>query len=512
MPRHYALTCAILAATAALASAGCGKSEPPPAPTFAELFPPVTVDLATFSSPALTDLDRDGVDDIVFGSGRDRTMPAQGRYYFAKEPDPAGYVTAVSGQTGQLLWKAPHTGDAHTVAIFADLNRDSVPDVFMGGREGAFAAFNGRDGQVLWRVQRAELPITPEPYNFFTPVVIGDRNADGVPDVAVVYGGDDTRLPNTPRDPAFLLVVSGGDGRVLATNMTPDKKESYQGLVTYRRPDGQEWLYYATGGESDGGSAYRVPVVALLDGTFAARSEQLVTPGEKKGVMAPPTFIELTGDNDPDMVISTFDGRLVAISGSDRKQLWEHVTTGEESYHQPAVVRIEQNGRLGLLVSRGVGIFPQYKASVHRLFDARNGNVMYEYRDDFSPGGAPLAVDLTGDGIDELIFFSVRYPRAQAARIHILHAPSKTLIAHDVSVNLTTTPVLADPRRTGKLELIGVAWGIKPGTGTPTWRDLYTQLIRLDLNVPTPKYLTWSQYMGTGRDGMYRPPEGESAK
>jgi outer membrane protein assembly factor BamB len=493
-----------------LALPACRRSEPAPS-RLADVFPPVTVELATFSSPALADLDRDGVEDIVFGSGGDRTMPAEGRYYFAKEPDPAGYVTAVSGATGKQLWKAGHTGDAHTVPVFADLNRDSVPDVFMGGREAAFAAFSGVDGKVLWRMQRAALPVTPEPYNFFTPVLIGDRNGDAVPDVAVVYGGDDTRLPGTPRDPAFVLVVSGADGAVLATHRTPDGKESYQGLVTCRRPDGKDWLYYATGGETDGGTAYRVPVDALMDGTFTARSERLVAPGEAKGVMAPPTLVELTGDNDPDILVSTFDGRLIALSGATGKTLWEHQTSGEESYHQPAVVRIERNGRLGLLLSRGIGIFPQYKGSVHRLFDARTGEVMYEYRDEFSPGGAPLAADLTG-GIDELIFFSVRYPRAQAARIYILHAPSKTLIAHDVPVNLTTTPVIADPRHTGKLELIGVAWLITPGEGTPDWHRLRTQLVRLDLNVPTPKYLTWSQYMGTGRDGRYRPPPASAAQ
>jgi len=501
----------LLALAALLALAGCRRSEPAPEPTFAEVFPPVIIEHATFSSPALVDLDRDGIEDIVFGSGMDRTRPAEGRYYFAKEPDPAGYVAAVSGATGQLLWKAPHTGDAHTVPVFADVNGDGVADVFMGGREAAFAAFNGVDGQVLWRIQRSALPVTPEPLNFFTPVVIGDVNGDSRPDVIVVYGGDDTRLPGTPRDAAYLLVVSGADGSVLHTHRTPDGKESYAGLVIYRRPDGQDWLYFGTGGETDGGTAFRVPVTALLDETFAARVEQLLEPGRAKGVMAPPTLLELTGDNEPDILVSTFEGRLVALNGATREVLWEQRTEGEEAYHQPAVVRMSRDGKLGLLLSRGIGIFPQYTGSVHRLLDAHSGSQVYEYRDAFSPGGAPLALDLSGDGIDELIFFSVGYPRSQGARIHILHGPSKSLITHDVPVNLTTTPVLADPRRSGKLELIGVAWEILPGEGTPDWRRLRTRLLRLDLSVPEPEYRIWAQYMGTGRDGLYRPPPAASS-
>jgi outer membrane protein assembly factor BamB len=482
----------------------CRRSEAAPEPTFAAVFPPVTVELATFSSPVLVDLDRDGIDDIVFGSGRDRTMPGQGRYYFSKEPAIPGYVTAVSGATGRQLWKTGHAGDAHTIPRFADVNRDGVPDAFMGGREGAFAAFSGADGQVLWRIPRNVLPVTPEPYNFFTPAIIPDANGDAIADMIVVYGGNDTRLPGTPRDPAFLLVVSGADGKVLATHVTPDGKESYAGLVVYRRPDGKDWLYFGTGGETDGGTAYRVPVAALLDGSFATSAQQLIAPGAK-GVMAPPTLVELTGDNDPEILVSAFDGRLIALNGATGQTLWEHRSDGEESYHQPAVVRMTRDGKLGLLYSSGIGIFPQYTASVHRLFDALNGSIVYEYRDQYSPGGAPLAVDMSGDGIDELVFFSVNYPVAQAARIHILHAPSKTLIAHDVPLNLTTTPVIADPRRTGKLELIGVAWEITPGEGTPDWRRLRTQLIRLDLGVPTPAFLAWAEYMGSNRDGTYPP-------
>jgi hypothetical protein len=71
---------------------------------------------------------------------------------------------------------------------------------------------------------------------------------------------------------------------------------------------------------------------------------------------------------------------------------------------------------------------------------------------------------------------------------------------------MTTTPLLADPRRTGTLELIGVAWEITPGEGTPDWRRLRTRLLRLDLGVPTPPFLSWAEYMGSNRDGTYRPP------
>src|SRR3990172_9812336 len=119
-------------ALATLLLAACSRSEPAPEPTFADIFPAVTAQLSTFSAPALIDLDGDNVPDVVFGSGRDRTVPAGDHYVFSREPAIPGYVTAVSGATNELLWQAPHTGEAHTIPRFADLNRDGVPDVVMG--------------------------------------------------------------------------------------------------------------------------------------------------------------------------------------------------------------------------------------------------------------------------------------------------------------------------------------------------------------------------------------------
>jgi hypothetical protein len=118
----------LISALAALALAGC-SSTPPVNPSFDELFPPVSGDLMTVSSPSLADLDGDGVPDIVFGTGVDRTQPSHGHYVIAQQPDPSGYVVAVSGATNKILWQVPDPRDAFTTPRFADLNGDGVPDV-----------------------------------------------------------------------------------------------------------------------------------------------------------------------------------------------------------------------------------------------------------------------------------------------------------------------------------------------------------------------------------------------
>jgi outer membrane protein assembly factor BamB len=495
--------------------AACSDTQTELAPSFRLLFPPVTGPLMTSSSPGLIQLDGDGIPDIVFGTGIDRIAPGQERYGLRTDPDTSGYTIAVSGATNEILWSVPNPRDAFTTPRFLELNGDDVADVIMGGREGVLTAFSGRDGGVIWRTNGETVAHTPVPYNFFTPASVRDANGDGVRDLVVMYGGDDTRPPGTPRANGYVTLISAADGSVLAVHATPDSAETYSAAVVYERADGSEWLVFGTGGETHGGAAYRAPVSSLVNGMFAERRERLVEPG-RKGVIAPAVIVELTGDDEPDIVVSTFDGRLIAIDGASGTQLWETKHQGEESYHPPAVLRRTSNGALGLFLSRGRGTFPRYAGSVHRLIDATSGEVLLAYENAFAPGGAPLAVDLTGDDVDEPVFFSTRFPGEQSSRIHILHLPTGRLITYDLPTILATTPLIADPHGTGTLELIGAAWQIhRDSTATQSraadsaivsWRDMRWQLLRIDLSAPPPAFMSWTGYMGTSQDGRFRPP------
>ena len=481
--------------------AACDAGDRPPEPSFDLLFPAISNELMTMSSPNVTDLNGDGAGDIVFGVGKDRLRPEGDRYVFTNDPAVPGYVIAVSGATNDVLWKAPHTGEAFTTPRFADVNRDGTPDVIMGGREAALGAYSGRDGAVLWRVDRNEIASTTAPYNFFTPAPIADADNDGIEDMIVIYGGDDTRLPGAPRDTAYIVVVSAATGRVLRVQATPDGYESYSSIVVYERA-GAAWFVFGTGGETHLGSVYRAPVASLFDNSFAQKVEQLLTPAEK-GVIAPAVIVELTDDGDPDIIVNTFDGTLAAIDGSTRRVLWRAHAGGEEAYHPPAVLRLDDDGELGFFVSRGIGVFPQYTGSTHRLHDAKTGRVLFQHQSTMQPAGAPLAVDLTGDGIDEPFFFAMRYPVGQGGIIHVLHMPSNTVVTQNVPANPASTPFIGDPRNTGRLELIGLSWSIKSGDGTPGWQDLQSQMFRVDLSADVPAFPSWTAYMGTSLDGSY---------
>jgi hypothetical protein len=130
----------VCAATSGFAARVAARRDDAPETTqvvvaWPELFPAVEGELMTTSSPGLAELNGDGALDIVFGAGMDRLRPENGRYVIAGEPAVPGYVVAVSGADNPELWRVPHPGDAFTTPRFADLDRDGVPDLVMGGRD-----------------------------------------------------------------------------------------------------------------------------------------------------------------------------------------------------------------------------------------------------------------------------------------------------------------------------------------------------------------------------------------
>ena len=94
-------------------------------------------DVSTFSSPRAIDLNQDGIKDIVLGAG------------IEGEASPSG-IFAFSGVNGEVLWQRYARDQMYGSPIFQDINQDSVPDVFITGRDAQFYAIDGKTGFAIW--------------------------------------------------------------------------------------------------------------------------------------------------------------------------------------------------------------------------------------------------------------------------------------------------------------------------------------------------------------------------
>ena len=113
------------------------------------------------SAPALWDVDGDGKLDVIAASDN-------------------GYVYALAGKTGAVLWQYQFAGKrarARNGVVLADLNGDGFPEGIIATHLGDLTGVDLRQGKPLWTYKIGE-PVMATP-------AVGDVDADGVPDVVV---------------------------------------------------------------------------------------------------------------------------------------------------------------------------------------------------------------------------------------------------------------------------------------------------------------------------------------
>ena len=344
---------------------------------------------AIYFAPRGADLDGDGrLEIIVTGGGE---MPA------------GGEVVALDGATGAVRWRATAETELYSSPVFLDVTGDGVQDVFVGGRLQSFMAVDGASGDVLWRFEDTR-PV-PEYYfyNFYTPVLIADQTGDGVPDLLVANGGGDGIRPREARPPGHLAVLNAVDGTMVAVAVMPDHQETYMSPILL--PDdgaASPTILFGTGGESWTGSLWEISLSSVLAGDLSD-ARALVT-GMGKGVIAPPALADLDRDGRLDIIVATFDGRLIALSGTTREIIWQHGFENTESYTTPVLGFFDGDDVPDVFAVFLHGVFPDYTSAERVLLSGRDGSVLWQgTAGDFAMAG-DVAVDLNGDGTDEVIF------------------------------------------------------------------------------------------------------------
>jgi outer membrane protein assembly factor BamB len=390
------------------------------------------------SSPRTVDLTGDGVLDVVLGGG------VQGQ---------SGWVYAVDGANGKLLWKTRFKEEFYATPTLSDANRDGVPDVFIGGRDFDWTALNGKDGKKLWTLRAANKGADIPKRNFNGALVVGDQDADGIDDLLLSQGGsydDDKRLPGR------LMVVSAATGKLITNVMFPDQKETYSipALLSVSPLE----VIAGSGGETVGGHLSRL----ALTPEKATATWELDSP--KQGVISSPLLTDIGGELSAiDVLYGGIVVRLDAASGAVR---WTTPRKGFEARASPAPGRFGGSSTADVVATMSKGEFPVYKwTNLVVWLDGATGQVLDEASSGVFSSASPLVADFDGDGLDETLALSMDSFTIQEGSV------TSTLTIYDgargkkkrLELKLKgagqATPALADFEGDGKLDLVLTYFG-----------------------------------------------------
>lgn len=461
------------------------------------------------SSPRVADLTGDGVKDVVMGGGGDEWARSDSA------------VLAFDGQSGKLLWHTSGRNQLFGSATFLDINRDSTPDVIIGGRSAELQAIDGRNGQKLWEFFRTDDRMGHKKagwFNFTNAQLIPDQDHDGLDDLLVANGGDATIGDVlSPRPVGRLLVLSSRSGKVLHDARVPDGKETYCSPVLVKNSsDPSTWLLlFGTGGEAIGGHFCKATLGDLFKNDLS--KAKIVATEVAKGIVAPPLICDLNGDGTPDYVISTVAARTLAIDGKTDRVLWSVAHPDAETYSMPAIGYFSGDDRvLDFFVCYAIGTYPRYERGVQLLINGATGRVVEQFNSAGFSYASPLTVDLNNDTHDDVLV-SVNYAESsgggrvmnQLIGYDFLNKKRLTLLKPLPGANFAITPYVGDLDNDGDVDVLFGSLAAStvryPGVtaGHPVPKTTYFARQELtDLPLTT---IRWGAYMGEKGDALFAP-------
>lgn len=434
-----------------------------------------------YFSPRGHDLDGDRALEIVASGGR--------------EVPPMGKVVALDAATGSLRWQVSARQQLYGSPVFLDVTLDGADDVFVGGRNKEFLAIDGESGELLWRFPHEGVSAPDGWYNFYTAVIVEDQTGDGLPDLLVANGGADGFEPYQPRPPGHLLVLDSADGSILASAGTPDRAETYMSPLLL--PDAETespTLLFGTGGETRPGGLYKTTLQRVLEGDLSGATPLLE--GDVKGVIAPPALADFNQDGRLDIVVATFDGRLVALDGVNDTVLWQQTFADSETYSTPTLGFFDDDDVPDVFAVFLQGEFPDYSSATRALVSGRDGSKLWEQADgDFAMAG-DVAVDLNADGIDEVIFVAndTSADVDSQQQLYLLDTKQRRARAWGppLGAALPASPWAGDLNGDGCLELVVSHRHVETDKTT-------SFLTELRVDAPASN-VRWSGYLGTRFD------------
>ena len=458
------------------------------------------------SSPKVADLNQDGVGDIVMGAGLEEIS-------FSDHG-----VIALDGKTGELLWKHPANAQMVGSASFLDITSDSIPDVFIGGRNANLKAINGSSGELIWEYTfdfEKDSILQYAKYNFYNSQWVPDQNEDGIPDLLTVNGGNWLIAPDSSagREPGVLMLFDPTNGNILAADTMPDGQESYMSPLCFMQTDQDDPLIvFGTGGETQSGALYVCPLPYLVEGNLQAAKKIFEEVGH--GFIAPPSLADVNGDAYIDILAVSHAGKVRAIEGKGYGTLWERDFPGYESSNQISLGFVNKDQTPDLLTWMSKGKWPLYSHSLGLVLDGATGELLYADSSACFTLASPVVYDLNGDGRDEAILSRNEYDCSLNVKAEdsLTIEISNDLVALDFEENriqsidlgkkfknFFSSPWIGDIDQDEYLDIVYVHYF----HGTLMQKFMGMRIRRISSSIRMKGAPMWGAYMGTRGDGRF---------
>ena len=452
------------------------------------------------SSPRATDLNQDGVQDIIVGAGRNEFQAS--KYG----------VIAINGINGDTLWTYPCIDQIYGAAVFLDISKDGTDDVVMVGRDRQLFALNGKSGDLIWKyeIQSNEYDkLGLVRFNFYNPVLVDDYSNDGIRDLLVVNGGNVRAAPSDSinRYPGTLMIMDGANGDIIALDTMPDGRESYL-TPTYHDFDGDgiKEIIFGTGGETITGALYITDEKALLANDIS-KSIKVLEINNGHGFIAPPVVTDLNMDGTKDIIALDHGGIITAFDGQTLQELWSRTVDNVELNAQPSVGNYNKDEIPDIFINGAEGKWPKNSGSAQFFLDGSNGEIMARYDIGCAGFASSISLDIDKDGIEEVLLPVNKYDCRRnntlytTTWLHLFEVDTayqltQTLIA---GKNISSTPFIGDLDADERIDLVYIV----NANVRVIYEFLGLRVKRLELDVRMPKEECWNQYLGPSANNVY---------
>jgi len=457
------------------------------------------------SSPRTTDLNKDGVMDVIIGAGKNEFQKSD-----------MG-ILAFDGKTGNILWKQEANDQVFGSAVLYDITGDQVKDVFIGGRSPQLKAINGSNGNLLWEYNYEKYKDDPvlryAKYNFNNGVLVPDQNNDGFEDLLTVNGGNALAVPYLTRDryPGVLMLMDTKTGNVIAADTMPDGKESYMTPLCFTQPGSKELqIVFGTGGETIDGSLYISSMSQLLEKKLS--EAKVIATDTGHGFIAPATLADINGDKNLDIIAISHGSKAVAVDGKYYHTIWTEKFPGTECSNSFAAGYFTNDDVPDFFTFISKGQWPNSAGSVQIMLNGKDGSL--EYKDSIGCTGfsTPVVYDLNDDGRDEAIIivnefdcslgYATKSPKQMENKLIAINFADKSINTIDQSTgfkNVFSTPWIGDLNNDGYLDIIYCEY-FHHGD---LLAFLGMRIKRIDTPVKIKKAVKWGAFLGSNSNGIF---------